>query len=149
VRLPWWNPHCILVILAMVFQTQLVSDMGRSFDDTDSSYITLKIIFMLMTSWYAKNVNINKVFWLGLLQLSLRTTASRPNQKTKKHGKFKSLGVLFNLILYNVIEKMSPYDSPMSYSWMSEKIESNLTLNSLSKSKNIYLSKASKIIRYS
>lgn len=60
---------------------------------------------------------------------------------------FKSLGVLFNLILYNVIEKMSPYDSPMSYSWMSEKIESNLTLNSLSKSKNIYLSKASKIIQ--
>ena len=60
---------------------------------------------------------------------------------------FKSLGVLFNLILYNVIEKMSPYDSPMSYSWMSEKIESNVTLNSLSKSKNIYLSKASKIIQ--
>ena len=60
---------------------------------------------------------------------------------------FKSLGVLFNLIPYNVIEKMSPYDSLMSYSWMSEKVESNLTLNSLSKSKNIYLSKASKIIQ--
>jgi hypothetical protein len=29
--------------------------------------IISKIIFMLMTSWYAKNVNINNVFWLGLI----------------------------------------------------------------------------------
>jgi hypothetical protein len=34
----------ILVILAMVFQTQLVSDMGRSFDDTDSSYQILRYV---------------------------------------------------------------------------------------------------------
>jgi hypothetical protein len=44
---------------------------------------------------------------------------------------FKTLGVLFNLILYNVTENISPYDSPMSYSWMSQiVVESNLALNS-------------------
>jgi hypothetical protein len=86
---------------------------------------------------YAINYNVTRIFIgyqeLSILQLTCLKQCYIPTPNA--------------LILYNVIEKMSPYDSPMSYSWMSEKVESNLTLNSLSKSKNIYLSKASKIIQ--